>query len=114
MNNSIRTLQSIIDRNTNQIRSAERSMVDGKRILKFDSPLPYTKEFVKSQIKFDKDFIKRKANEQRVLKKLIKDEIEIANFNRSFDYPTEEEFAMIRELSSATNTPEDSFTDRIF
>lgn len=33
-----------------------------------------------------KDFIKRKANEQRVLKKLIADEIEIANFNRKFEW----------------------------
>ena len=88
MNNTIRTLQSIIDRNTNKIRDLEDDLHIRKNVQKMNKfrGSDNDSEWYKNKIRSLKSNIKRKANEQRVLKKLIADEIEIANFNRKFEW----------------------------
>jgi hypothetical protein len=97
VNNTIRTLQSIIDRNTNEIREVEEclsgakwnhnAIIDDWMKGEVDEQEWYDYKYeYKLFVKNYKDYIKRKANEQRVLKNLIKDEIEIANFNRNFEW----------------------------
>ena len=96
MNNTIRTLQSIIDRNTNAIRHFGMILYSLNNRLEYLKYQHIMEEFstqeyferhdlVRKDIKTIKNDIKRKANEQRVLKKLIADEIEIAYFNRKFE-----------------------------
>ena len=92
MSHTIRTLQSIIDRNTNEIRDVEMRLYSvkwnhgailddwAKGEIDEDEWENYKQEY-KYFVKIHKDFIKRKANEQRVLKKLIGDVIYTERIN---------------------------------
>lgn len=111
MNNTIRTLQSIIDRNTNEIREVEECLSEAKwnhnTILddwmkgEVDEQEWYDYKYeYKLFVKNHKDYIKRKANEQRVLKKLISDEIGMCmsnNFIKKAKKKATKKFAMLEK-----------------